>query len=101
TVVLVHGAFADASGWNDVAIRLIHDGYPVIAPPTQLRSVSSDSAYLASVLATLSGPIVLAAHSYGGIVITNAAAGNPNVKALGDGAPFAPAAGGAALHMHT
>ncbi|MEU3342730.1 alpha/beta hydrolase [Streptomyces sp. NPDC006668] len=82
TVVLVHGAFADASGWNDVASRLIRDGYPVIAPPNPLRSVASDSAYVASILATLSGPLVLVAHSYGGIVVTNAAAGNPNVKAL-------------------
>src|SRR5258707_942387 len=64
TVVLVHGAFADASGWNDVATRLIRDGYPVIAPANPLRSVATDSSYLASILATLSGPLVLAAHSY-------------------------------------
>ncbi|MEU6147700.1 alpha/beta hydrolase [Streptomyces sp. NPDC047081] len=81
TVVLVHGAFADASGWNGVAARLIRDGYPVIAPPNPLRGVASDSAYLAGILATLSGPLVLVAHSYGGIVVTNAT-GNPNVKAL-------------------
>ncbi|MFG2051488.1 alpha/beta fold hydrolase [Micromonospora sp. NPDC048935] len=90
TVVLVHGAFADASGWNDVATRLIRDGYPVIAPANPLRGVATDSAYLASILATLSGPIVLAAHSYGGIVTTNAATGNPNVKALVYVAAFAP-----------
>lgn len=101
TVVLVHGAFADASGWNEVASRLIHDGYPVIAPANPLRSVSSDSAYLASVLATLSGPIVLAAHSYGGIVITNAAAGNPNVKALVYVAAFAPDEGETLLGLQT
>jgi pimeloyl-ACP methyl ester carboxylesterase len=101
TVVLVHGAFADASGWNDVATRLIHDGYPVIAPANPLRSVSSDSAYLASVLATLRGPIVLAAHSYGGIVITNAAAGNPNVKALVYVAAFAPDEGETLLGLQT
>jgi pimeloyl-ACP methyl ester carboxylesterase len=101
TVVLVHGAFADASGWNDVATRLIHDGYPVIAPANPLRSVAADSAYLASVLATLSGPIVLAAHSYGGIVITNAAAGNPNVKALVYAAAFAPDEGESLLGLQT
>ncbi|MFC5748439.1 alpha/beta fold hydrolase [Actinomadura rugatobispora] len=101
TVVLVHGAFADASGWNDVAARLIHDGHPVIAPANPLRGVSSDSAYLASVLATLSGPIVLAAHSYGGIVITNAAAGNPNVKALVYVAAFMPDEGETLLGLQT
>ncbi|MDN3021386.1 alpha/beta hydrolase [Streptomyces sp. S.PB5] len=82
TVVLVHGAFADASGWNGVLSRLIRDGYPVIAPANPLRGVASDSAYLAAVLATLSGPLVLVSHSYGGMVVTNAATGNPNVKAL-------------------
>ncbi|MER5644392.1 alpha/beta hydrolase [Streptosporangium sp. NPDC002524] len=99
TVVLVHGAFADASGWNDVAARLIRDGYPVIAPANPLRGVASDSAYLASVLATLDGPIVLAAHSYGGIVVTNAAAGNPNVKALVYVAAFAPDEGESLLEL--
>ncbi|MFG2071729.1 alpha/beta fold hydrolase [Nonomuraea maritima] len=101
TVVLVHGAFADASGWNDVAARLIHDGYPVIAPANPLRGVASDSAYLASILATLTGPIVLAAHSYGGIVVTNAAAGNPNVKALVYVAAFAPDKGESLLELQT
>ncbi|GAB1819600.1 alpha/beta hydrolase [Herbidospora sp. RD11066] len=100
-MVLVHGAFADASGWNAVATKLIRDGYPVIAPANPLRSVSSDSAYLASVLATLSGPIVLAAHSYGGIVITNAAAGNPNVKALVYVAAFVPDQGESLLQLQT
>jgi pimeloyl-ACP methyl ester carboxylesterase len=101
TVVLVHGAFADASGWNDVAARLIHDDYPVIAPANPLRSVVTDSAYLASVLATLSGPIVLAAHSYGGIVVTNAATGNPNVRALVYVAAFAPDEGESLLGLQT
>ncbi len=90
TVVLVHGAFADASSWSDVAARLIRDGYPVIAPANPLRGVAADSAYLASVLATLSGPLVVAAHSYGGIVSTNAATGNANVKALVYVAAFVP-----------
>jgi pimeloyl-ACP methyl ester carboxylesterase len=90
TIVLVHGAWADASGWNGVARRLQDDGYTVIAPANPLRSVQSDAAYLSSVLATISGPIVLVGHSYGGVVITNAATGNPNVKALVYIAAFAP-----------
>ncbi|MEO3972938.1 alpha/beta hydrolase [Streptomyces sp. CAU 1734] len=82
TVVLVHGAFADASGWNAVVERLQHQGYPVVAPPNPLRGVLSDSAYVASILESIEGPIVLAGHSYGGAVISQAAAGNENVKAL-------------------
>ncbi|MEV6816420.1 alpha/beta hydrolase [Micromonospora sp. NPDC051296] len=93
TIVLVHGAFADATGWADVIKRLSGDGYTVIAPPNPLRGVASDSAYLADFLATLTGPIVLAGHSYGGVVISNAATGNPNVKALVYIAAFAPDAG--------
>ena len=80
TVVLVHGAFVDASGWNDVIARLNHAGYPVVAPANPLCGVAADSAYLAGILATLGGPLVLAAHSYGGNVITNAATGNANVE---------------------
>lgn len=101
TVVLVHGAFADASGWNDVAARLIRAGYPVIAPANPLRGVAADSAYLASVLATLPGPLVLVAHSYGGIVVTNAATGNPAVKALVYVAAFAPDQGETLLSLQT
>ncbi|SNY05629.1 Pimeloyl-ACP methyl ester carboxylesterase [Paractinoplanes atraurantiacus] len=93
TIVLVHGAFADASGWNGVLSRLIRSGYPVLAPANPLRGVASDAAYIASILATIEGPIVLVGHSYGGMVITNAAIGNPNVKALVYVAAFAPDAG--------
>jgi pimeloyl-ACP methyl ester carboxylesterase len=82
TVVLVHGAFADASGWNDVIAELQRRGYPVLAPPNPLRGLMSDAEYLAAFLSTLEGPIVLVGHSYGGAVITNAATGNPNVEAL-------------------
>jgi pimeloyl-ACP methyl ester carboxylesterase len=82
TVVLVHGAFADASGWNGVINRLDKRGYHVIASPNPLRGVSADAAYLRSFLSTVKGPIVLVGHSYGGVVITNAATGNSNVKAL-------------------
>jgi pimeloyl-ACP methyl ester carboxylesterase len=101
TVVLVHGAFADASGWHGVAARLIRAGFPVIAPANPLRGVSADSAYLASVLATLGGPLVLAAHSYGGNVITNAATGNANVKALVYVAAFAPDQGESLQDLQT
>jgi pimeloyl-ACP methyl ester carboxylesterase len=90
TVVLVHGAFADASGWTGVVQRLQSGGFTVLAPANPLRGVASDSAYIASVLATITGPIVLVGHSYGGEVITNAATGNPNVKALVYVAAFAP-----------
>ena len=90
TVVIVHGAFADASGWAGVITRLQRRGYTVIAPANPLRGVSSDAAYLKSFLATINGPIVLVGHSYGGMVITNAATGNPNVKALVYVAAYAP-----------
>ena len=93
TVVLVHGAFADASGWAGVIKRLQDDGYPVLAPANPLRGLSSDAAYLRTVLATISGPIVLVGHSYGGAVITNAAAGDPDVEALVYVAAFALAEG--------
>jgi len=82
TIVLVHGDWADGSSWSAVIPRLQRQGYQVVAPPNQLRGPSVDAPYLASYLATISGPIVLVAHSYGGFVITNAATGNPNVKAL-------------------
>jgi pimeloyl-ACP methyl ester carboxylesterase len=82
TVVLVHGAFADSSSWSSVVSGLQHDGYTVDVPPNPLRGVASDSAYLASYLKTVSGPLVLVGHSYGGTVITNAATGNDQIKAL-------------------
>jgi pimeloyl-ACP methyl ester carboxylesterase len=82
TVVLVHGAWADASGWNGVIKRLQRDGYPVLAPANPLRGLAFDAAYLGSVLDTLQGPVILVAHSYGGAVATNAAAGRANVAAL-------------------
>ena len=90
TVVLIHGAFADSSGWNGVISRLSAQGYPVVAVTNPLRGLTADSAYAASVLKTIPGPIVLVGHSYGGAVITNAAAGNPNVVALVYVAGFAP-----------
>ncbi len=82
TIVLVHGAFADASSWNGVIGRLQRAGHPVIAPALPLRGVASDSAYLASVVATIEGPVVLVGHSYAGAIIGQAGASLSNVKAL-------------------
>ncbi|MEV7200597.1 alpha/beta fold hydrolase [Streptomyces griseoluteus] len=82
TIVLVHGAFADASSWNGVVGPLQRDGYKVIAAANPLRGIPQDSTYVASLLKSIKGPVVLAGHSYGGEVISQAAAGNSNVKAL-------------------
>ncbi|MFE9367309.1 alpha/beta hydrolase [Streptomyces sp. NPDC006978] len=90
TVVLVHGAWADASGWSEVTESLQAKGYPVVATANPLRSLTGDSAYLAARLKTIKGPIVLVGHSYGGAVVTNAATGNPNLKSLVYIAAFAP-----------
>jgi pimeloyl-ACP methyl ester carboxylesterase len=93
TIVLVHGAWTDASSWSHVIPILQREGYTLVAPPNPLRGLTRDAAYLASYLNTVSGPIVLVGHSYGGAVITNAAAGNANVKALVYVDAFEPAAG--------
>ena len=90
TVVLVHGAWADASSWDGVIEQLRHAGYPVVAAANPLAGLDQDSAAVASLLRSIKGPIILVGHSYGGAVITNAAAGNPNVKALVYIAAFAP-----------
>jgi len=91
--VLEHGDWADASSWTSV-MRILQDkGYTVVAPPNLLRGPDTDAPYLASYLKSISGPIVLVAHSYGGFVATNAATGNPNVKALVYIDAFAPAQG--------
>ena len=82
TIVLVHGAWADGSSWAPVAERLQRLGYTVYIPPNTLRGVPQDSAYLKDFLTTISGPIVLVGHSYGGFLISNAATGNAQVKAL-------------------
>jgi pimeloyl-ACP methyl ester carboxylesterase len=104
TVVLVHGAFADASTWTAVIDQLQKDGFPVIAPANPLRGALSDSQYTASVLDTLSGPLVLVGHSYGGVVITNAAAMTHNaqdVHALVYVAAFIPDVGEAAQELNS
>lgn len=93
TVVLVHGAFAESSSWNGVMSRLLAKGYPIIAVANPLRSVKGDAAYVAGVLDTIPGSVVLVGHSYGGNVITNAATGKTNVKALVYVAGLAPDTG--------
>lgn len=93
TVVLVHGAFADSSSWNGVVKILEKDGYPVIAASTPLRTLKGDAQSVADVLASIKSPVVLVGHSYGGPVISEAAYGNANVKALVYVAGIAPDAG--------
>ena len=93
TVVLVHGGWADSSGWYDEIAALQKKGYPVVAPANPLRGLTSDADYIRSVLQTIDGPIVLVGHSYGGAVISNATRGVPNVEALVYIAAFAPDAG--------
>src|SRR6476661_4392707 len=82
TIVLVHGAWADASSWTGVITRLQASGRTVVALPNTLRGVGADAAVIRSYLDTLEGPVILVGHAYGGFVITNAATGAKNVKAL-------------------
>ena len=89
TVVLVHGAFADSSGFNGVIERLRRDGYPVRAAPNPMVDLPSDAATVRGFLATIKGPKILVGHSYGGAVITQAASGDPDVKGLVYVAAFA------------
>jgi len=88
--VLVHGAFADASGWNDVCAILQSKGVAVVAPANPLRGIAFDSAYVASVLQQIPGPVLAVGHSYGGAVISNAATDATNVVGLVFVAAFAP-----------
>jgi pimeloyl-ACP methyl ester carboxylesterase len=93
TIVLVHGAFADSSSWNGVIEDLRRRGYPVIAPANPLRGLHQDAEYLGSVLDGLDGPVVVAGHSYGGTVMSEAADERENVKALVYVASFQPEIG--------
>jgi pimeloyl-ACP methyl ester carboxylesterase len=101
TVVLVHGAFADASGFGEIARRLTADGYPVVAAANPLRGVASDAASIAALLDSIDGPIVLVGHSYGGTVISKAAVGNADVKALVYIAAYLPETGETAAELTT
>ena len=94
TIVLVHGAWADASSWNAVASELQGQGFTVLAPPNLLRRAAIDAPYVASFVAQrTSGPVVLVGHSYGGFVITNAGTGGGDVRALVYVDAFAPEEG--------
>lgn len=99
TIVLVHGAFAGSSSWNSVAARLIADGYPVVAVANPLRGVKADALYVNNLLASISGPVILVGHSYGGSVISNAVGGRSNVKGLVYVSAFAPEKGESAATL--
>jgi pimeloyl-ACP methyl ester carboxylesterase len=90
TVVLVHGAFADAGSWAPVTERLVADGIPVMAIVNPLRGVKGDAAYVASVISQVPGPVLAVGHSYGGMIITNAVPQTSNVVGLVYVAAFAP-----------
>jgi len=99
TIVLVHGAFADSASWNRVIDPLVAKGHRVIAAANPLRSVRSDADSVAGLLKTIDGPVVLVGHSYGGSVISEAAEGAANVKALVYVSAFAPDEGESALGL--
>jgi pimeloyl-ACP methyl ester carboxylesterase len=111
TIVLVHGAFAESASWNPVIERLHHhtvlvashdrSPYDVVTAANPLRSLSGDAAYVRDVIQGIGGPIVLVGHSYGGMVITGAAAGNDSVIALVYVAAFAPEPGESAFQLST
>src|SRR3954466_3674259 len=90
TIVLVHGAFADASNFEYVIPLLLNDGYHVVAVENPVSSLSDDIAPTKRLIDAQKGPVVVVGHSYGGVVISAAASGNPNLKALGYMAAFAP-----------
>lgn len=98
TIILVHGAFADSSSWDGVIAKLQKDGYTVIGAANPLRSVKSDAGYVASLVKSVPGPVVLVGHSYGGSVIS-AVHGAANVKALVYVAAFAPDSGESAVGL--
>jgi pimeloyl-ACP methyl ester carboxylesterase len=99
TVVLVHGAFAESSSWNGVIHKLTQSGLTVVAAANPLRSLSGDAAYVRDVVASIGGPVVLVGHSYGGMVITEAAADNAAVVGLVYVAAFVPGQGQSALEL--
>jgi pimeloyl-ACP methyl ester carboxylesterase len=99
TVVLVHGAFADSSSWAGVIEGLHAKGIPVVAAANPLRGLALDSAFIASVFAEISGPVLAVGHSYGGAVISNAATGASNVVGLVYVAAFAPDEGEVLLEV--
>lgn len=99
TVVLVHGAFAGSSSWDNVTANLLAKGYPVVAVANPLRGVKSDAIYVANLLDSIEGPVILVGHSYGGNVISYAANGKSQVKALVYVSGVAPDAGESASSL--
>jgi len=93
TIVLVHGAFAESSSWDDVVEPLVVDGYRVVAAANPLRGLASDAAAVADVVRAVDGPVVLAAHSYGGAVISNVPADAGEIVGLVYACGFAPEPG--------
>ncbi|WP_444947655.1 alpha/beta fold hydrolase [Micromonospora ureilytica] len=98
TIVLVHGAFAESASWNGVLERL-GAAYDSVAVANPLRSVAGDAAYVRDVVRGIGGPVILVGHSYGGMVITQAAAGDTSVRALVYVNAFAPDTGESALTL--
>jgi pimeloyl-ACP methyl ester carboxylesterase len=96
-VVLVHGAFAESASWNRVIQRLHEHRFRAVAVANPLRGVEGDAAYVRDVIAGIGRPVILVGHSYGGLVISQAAAANPAVRALVYVAAFAPEPGESAL----
>jgi pimeloyl-ACP methyl ester carboxylesterase len=99
TIVLVHGAFAESASWNGAIVPLTAAGHRVIAAANHLRSVATDAASVASVIDGVDGPVILVGHSYGGAVISTAAAGKENVAGLVFIAGFAPDVGESAATL--
>lgn len=99
TIVLVHGAFADGGSWNGVIKSLTKDGFRTVAVANPLRGVKSDAGYLSSIIDSIKTPVVLVGHSYGGSVISAAAAGHTNVKSLVFVSAFAPDTGESAATL--
>jgi pimeloyl-ACP methyl ester carboxylesterase len=99
TIILVHGAFAASDSWDGVAKILKKDGYNVISAANPLRGVKSDAAYVGALATGIAGSVVMVGHSYGGTVITNAATGKTNVKALVYVGAFSPDAGEAVVDL--
>src|SRR5262245_39808946 len=98
-IVLVHGAFAESSSWNEVIQHLQVQGYTTLAVANPLRSLSGDAESVASIINNFEAPVVLVGHSYGGMVITQAASNNEKVKALVYVAAFAPDEGESANQL--
>ena len=99
TIVLVHGAFAESASWNGVIERLQAQGYDTVAVANPLRSLTIDATYVRDVIVGLGRPVVLVGHSYGGMVITEAASNNDAVLALVYVGAFAPSTGDSALSL--